>query len=238
MTKGNELHDIKAISFDGDMTLWDFEEATRRALGVVLDELRRCVGSKTAGELTVARMIEIRDRVADEMRDETYELGVIRLEAFRRTVAAVGPADDELAARLNALYFEHRYDVRLFPDALGVLDALGADYVLGLVSNGNTPPERCGLAGRFGFVVFPGDVEAIKPDGRVFAEACLRAGCAPAEMLHVGDSLVDDVGGANDFGAVSVWLNRDGVVNGTGIEPAFEISSLVELGTILGHGAL
>ena len=84
MAKRDELHDIKAVSFDGDMTLWDFEEATRRALGVVLDELRRCVNSKAAGELTVAKMIEIRDQVAAEMRDETYELGVIRLEAFKR----------------------------------------------------------------------------------------------------------------------------------------------------------
>lgn len=234
MAKRDELHDIKAVSFDGDMTLWDFEEATRRALGVVLDELRRCVNSKAAGELTVAKMIEIRDQVAAEMRDETYELGVIRLEAFKRTVSAVGSADDELAARLNTLYFEHRYDVRPFPDVLGVLDTLGADYALGLVSNGNTPPERCGLAGRFEFVVFPRDVAAIKPDRRVFAEACSRAGCAASEMLHVGDSLVDDVGGANDFGAVSVWLNRNGVVNDTGIEPGFEVSSLNELVGLLG----
>jgi len=234
MTQCDTLRDIKAVSFDGDMTLWDFEEATRRALGVVLDELRRCVASEAAERLTVARMIEIRDQVADEMRDETYELGVIRLEAVRRTVAAVGGDGDELAERLNTLYFEHRYDVRLFADALPILDALDGDYALGLLSNGNTPPERCGLAGRFGFVVFPGDVETVKPDGRFFGEACRRAGCAPEEMLHVGDSLVDDVGGANDFGAVSVWLNRRGVVNESDIEPAAEISSLLELGPMLG----
>jgi len=52
---------LKAISFDGDMTLWDFDKVMRHSLGCALAELRvRRPGSATA-ELTVDTMIEIRE---------------------------------------------------------------------------------------------------------------------------------------------------------------------------------
>lgn len=226
---------IKAISFDGDMTLWDFEEAMRRALGVVLAELRRCADTSVAADMTVEAMIAIRDETAEELRDRTFDLGVVRREAMSQTVArALGRPDGALARRLTELYFAHRYNVVLFPDVLRTLDALGTHYRLGLVSNGNTPPQRCGLGGRFDFVVFPRHVEAVKPEAKVFHAACARAGCTPAQLLHVGDSLQDDVRGANGAGAVSVWLNRDGRVNETCIEPTAEISSLAQLAGLLG----
>ena len=213
-----DQRDIKAISFDGDMTLWDFEEAMRRALGIVLEELRRCADTPAAVDMTVEAMIAIRDEVAEELRDRTFDLGVVRREAMARTVArGLGRQDGELARRLTELYFTHRYHVVLFPDALPALDALGAHYRLGLVSNGNTPPDRCGLGGRFDFVVFPRDVEAVKPEAKVFQVACARAGCTTDQLLHVGDSLEDDVRGANGVGAASVWLNRNGRANETGI---------------------
>ena len=53
-------------------------------------------------------------------------------------------------------------------------------------------------------------------------------------MLHVGDSLVNDVAGAQNVGISAVWLNREGVTNDTGIRPDYEISSLIEITTILG----
>ena len=72
-----------------------------------------------------------------------------------------------------------------------------------------------------------------KPDKRIFQEACARANCEPHELMHVGDSLESDVGGANGVGATSVWLNRDHGPGDPHIHPAFEIHSLADLGSIL-----
>lgn len=47
-----------------------------------------------------------------------------------------------------------------------MLDALGSRYRLGLVSNGNSYPERSGLDGRFAFTVFAHDHGVHKPDRR------------------------------------------------------------------------
>ena len=55
-----------------------------------------------------------------------------------------------------------------------------------------------------------------------------------AELLHVGDSLNNDVAGANEAGAQSAWLNREGLANDTGIRADHEISTLAELPGTLG----
>ena len=225
---------IRAVSFDGDMTLWDFIAAMRRSLGHTLAQLRRRVPCQAADELTVDGMIDIRDEVASELAGCGLTLEEIRFRAFQRTVDRVGGGGEALAKELNALYLKLRLeDIELYPDARPALDALAPHYPLGLLSNGNTSPERCGLADHFAFVIFAQDVGCEKPDGRIFQVACARAGCEPHQLAHVGDSLETDVDGANRVGALSVWLNRDHLPRDPDIPPAFEIRSLAELVPLL-----
>jgi putative hydrolase of the HAD superfamily len=235
----NEPGRIRAVSFDGDMTLWDFEKVMRRSLALVLAELRRRVPGQRTADLTVDGMIEIRDCVASELKDKVVNLEKVRLQAFVRTVEAVGRPDATLAAELSALYLKHRYaDIELYADVIPCLDALAAECPLGLLTNGNGHPDRCGLPGRFRFVVFAQDVGVAKPDARVFLAACQQAGCAPCQLMHVGDSLETDVAGANGVGAVSVWLNREGHRNDSGTEPDYQIQSLSELPDLVRHGGM
>ena len=230
----NGIEAIGAVSFDGDETLWDFQKVMRHALSVTLEELQRRVPGSRSADLSVERMIEIRDAVAREMKDEGVTHEEIRLRAFRRTAALVGCSDEGLIADLYAVYMRHRFeDIELYPDVAPTLDALPADITVGLLSNGNGYPERCGLRDRFDFVVFSQEVGFEKPDRRIFLEACDRASCAPQELMHVGDSLESDVGGANGVGAVSVWLNRNAGRNDSSIVPDYEIQSLADLGDIL-----
>ena len=225
---------IKVISFDGDMTLWDFEKVMRHSLSAALAELRHCVPGQASAGLTVDRMIEIRNSVADELKGRVINLEDIRFHAFKRTLAFIGCAGDALAVDLNSLYLKHRFeDIELYPDVIPVLDILRSDFTIGLLSNGNGYPERCGLPDRFSFVVFSQDVGVEKPGAGMFLTACQHAGCDPGELMHVGDSLRSDVAGANGVGAISVWLNRDAGQNETGIVPKYEIRSLFELTEIV-----
>ena len=59
---------IKVISFDGDGTLWDFETVMRQSLRHVLVELEKLDG-EAAARLDVDKMIDIRNRVADVVKD-------------------------------------------------------------------------------------------------------------------------------------------------------------------------
>ena len=58
---------IKAISFDGDGTLWDFERVMRHSLGEVLKELER-LAPDIARKLDVEKMIEIRNKIDAELK--------------------------------------------------------------------------------------------------------------------------------------------------------------------------
>ncbi len=215
------------ISFDGDMTLWDFEKVMRHSLGCALAELRRRLPGDVTAQLTVDAMIATREAVAAELAGATCDLETIRLQAFRRTLEAIGAPDDDLAAELNALYLGHRFErVELYPDVLSALDELGRSYRLGLISNGNGYPMLCGLAERFAFLLFSQDVGVEKPDPHIFLRACEQCACAPEQLMHVGDSLEADVAGANAVGAASVWLNRNHTVCASDIVPDYEIASL------------
>ena len=228
---------ISTISFDGDMTLWDFRKVMRHSLKQTLAELQKQVPTPRASKLTVDEMITIRDRLAEEVKGEVWSLLEIRRRAFERTLEHVGHPDKDLAAHLNAVYRKHRYeDIELYPDVIPTFDALAPHFKLGLLSNGNTYPENCGLDGRFAFVIFSQDVQVEKPDPKIFQITAERAGCDLTEMLHVGDSLKSDVAGAKNVGAPSVWLNREGLLNDTNIRPDYEIASLTEILEIIAGG--
>ena len=226
---------ISTISFDGDMTLWDFRQVMRHSLKHTLTEMQRRIPTQRVLKLTVDEMIAIRDQLAEEVKGEVWSLLEIRRRAFERTLEHVGHPDKDLAAHLNTVYRKHRYgDIELYPDVIPTFDALAPHFQLGLLSNGNTYPESCGLDGRFAFVVFSQDVQVEKPDPKIFQITADRAGCDLTEILHVGDSLKNDVMGAKNVGMHTVWLNRNGVPNDTKNQPDYEVASLIEIPEIMG----
>ena len=227
--------EISVISFDGDMTLWDFLKVMHHSLKHTLAELQKQVPTRRVLELTVDEMVAIRNQFAEDVKGKMWNLEEIRLCAFERTLEYVGCPDKELAAHLNAIYRKHRFeDIELYPDVIQTFDVLAPHFKLGLLSNGNTYPKCCGLEGYFAFVIFSQDVEVEKPDRRIFEITAERADCELAQILHVGDSLKNDVAGAGNAGAYSVWLNREGEPNDTEIRPDYEVTSLTEIPAILG----
>ena len=144
---------LKAVSFDVDGTLHDFEAVMQCALGHVLDTLQE-TDPAAAEMLTVDRMIETRDRVHDEQRGEVRSLNEVRREGFRRMLEDVGRPDKELAARLGDIYYETKYSLEaLFEDVRPALETLTPRLTLGIISNGNTYPRQLGLEDLIAFSV-------------------------------------------------------------------------------------
>ncbi len=233
-SKGNlvimqKITGIKAISFDADRTLWDYEKSMRLSLLGTLKELEK-LDPKSASVLDVEKMIKIREDVGHELEKKAVYLREIRAEAFRRTLEHAGRANNVLAAHLNRVYFKYRaVSVDAYDDVSWALRVLKERYVLGVVSNGSTAPDVCGLSGMFSFVILSDDCGVQKPDAKIFHMALKKAGCRKDEFLHVGDSLADDVLGAVNARVRSVWLNRDGFENTGDIKPDYEVSGLLEL---------
>jgi FMN hydrolase / 5-amino-6-(5-phospho-D-ribitylamino)uracil phosphatase len=228
-----KIDGIKAISFDADNTLWDFDKVMRRSLSYILKELDR-IDPSISNILTIDKMIEIRNKVGDELKGKVTNLEIVRFEAFCQTLREIGRPDDRLAHHLNQIYLKHRFeDIELFDDVIPILEVLKTKYMLGVISNGNTDPKRCGLKRMFRFVVLSQDYGIEKPDTLLFQIALEKAGCNKSELLHVGDSLDTDIIGAILAGIKSIWLNRKRKENNLNIKADYEILSLREMLDIL-----
>ena len=225
-----DQRDITTITFDMDDTLWDFRTAMEDALAITLERLRQMAPGDAAQRLTVQRMMDIRDEVASELGEGAATQEEIRYTSMVRTVELIGFRARGAAEELYRLYWTARLDgAKPFEDAPAVVEALGSRYRIGIISNGNNRPNDVGLDDIFDFTVFAHQCGLPKPDPRIFEFALAKFGGKPNEVVHVGDSLESDVQGANNHGMVSVWLNRNDVVNGTDITPDFEIEDLTQL---------
>lgn len=222
---------ITTLSFDADNTLWDFVKVMRHSLECVRAELKKRTGLP---DISIEEMISVRNEVANSLKGKTTNLEEIRLAAFKETLSRHGILDTALATELNAIYIKHRFeDIDLYEDVLPTLEGLKETYQLGIISNGNSYPERCGLDNIFDFTVFAQEHKVEKPDPRIFEITLSEAKCQNTEMIHVGDSLESDVRGGQSSRIQSVWLNRKGKKNNSDITPDYEIESLVEIPDIL-----
>jgi len=226
---------IKAVFFDVDNTLYDFERVRRYGLGIAVQYLYERLPN-TRGRVTVELLSRLRDQVADEPDNRDLPLTEIRTESFRRALAMCGYGD-ELAPELTRIYFEHRFRcARPYEGAQATLPRLRRRYVLGIISNGNTLLEAVGLEDCFDHRIFSEEVGVAKPDPRIFEIATNRVPCLPKEFVYVGDSIELDVMGAMNAGARTVWFNPRGQTYPDGLaRPDVEISDLAELVEAIEH---
>lgn len=139
-------------------------------------------------------------------------------------------------------FFEHIFAVfedpaswKLFPETLSTLTALRERGIeLGIISNFDsrlfTVMRGLGLTPWFDTVTISSLAHAAKPSPKIFHIAVEKHAVEPAEALHVGDSLRDDVGGAMKAGLRAVLLDRKGRQTEVGIRA---IGSLDELPPLL-----
>lgn len=225
----DKLEQIKVISFDADGTLWDFIKVMKHSLKYVLEALQE-IDPESASLLDIDKMIRIRNKVANDLKGIIINLEEIRLRAFRETLQVIKRPNDELAKYLNEVYLKHRFeDIELYEDVLPTLNSLKKKYTLGILSNGNSYPELCGLDEMFQFTVFSQDYGIEKPDSLIFEVALKEANCTKQQIIHIGDSLESDIAGANNARIQCVWLNREEKKNTTNLRINYEITSLSEL---------
>lgn len=220
---------IKAVFFDLDNTLYDFEQCMRNGLAVALQYMfdRRPV---TRGLLSVEKLVRMRDDLDAEADELGFDLKEMRVESFRRALKLCG-CEEELAREIGDVYFANRFTrAQPYDGALKALKAFKGRYVLGLLSNGNTDPKEVGLEDWFDHKLFSEEVGAAKPEARFFEMALERVPCRADEMVYVGDVPRLDVGGAKGVGIHAVWFNpHDRPYPDDIPRPDHEIADLAEM---------
>jgi putative hydrolase of the HAD superfamily len=218
---------VLAISLDLDDTLWPVDPAIRNA-EERLDEWLRERHPAVAAAWPIPALRELRDAISRERPDLAHDFTAQRLLTLERAFAACGLGAEHIDAAFE-VYYAARNAVECYPDTLPALAALAARVPLVSISNGNADLERIGLRHHFRHCISARETGCAKPDPRIFAAACERLGVAPAQVLHVGDHPLLDVGGARDAGFRTAWLNRAGLTWSHGRRPDFEVRDLNEL---------
>ncbi|MGH2867504.1 MAG: HAD family hydrolase [Solirubrobacteraceae bacterium] len=193
---------------------------------------RRCGVSVSRSEAELALTAEIAYYRA-HMQDGHDPPGVAALrrrcaETLRRALPAAA-ADLNLDVLTEVLLASLHFEP--FPDARPALEqARSRGQQVIVLSNWDvTLPEvlaRVGLREFVDGVVSSAAAGARKPDPAVFARALELAGVRPAQALHVGDSLEEDVAGGRASGIPVLWLNRAAASVPPGVTA---IASLAEL---------
>ncbi len=208
----------RAVLFDFGGTLFDYETLAPGERAVLIS-LARWAGIE-ADERDIRRTYrEALKRVFHEYLPRPYYLHshlfgeVLHVMAKEYGVAI----SDDLLARYRAAQFERRAQDFVLRD--GVRETLEQLRIrglhLGIVSNVDDDHfthmlELSQLELYFDSLLTSEQAQSCKPDPGIFREALRRADCAPEEAFFVGDSVQQDIAGANQLGLRSVLMwSRD-----------------------------
>jgi len=198
---------IRALTLDLDDTLWPIAPAIARAEHV----LHAWLGAhapRTASRFDVVALRARRDEVSRTRPDIAHDFTAVRRESLRLALLEAGD-DEALADAAFEVFFAARHELEFYPEVVDALRRLAQVYPLFALSNGNADIGRTAVAPWFRGAISAREFGIGKPDPRIFHEACRRLGCAPAEVLHVGDDLQLDALAARSAGLQTLWLRRE-----------------------------
>lgn len=217
MSDQPDFSSVKAIYFDLDDTLCGYWEASKFGL-------RRAFELHGPEGYTPVEMVQHWAATFREFGSTLKQTGwypiylkesePTRTEQMRLTLLHIGIADDERAKRLSQAYMEERDSaLRLFDDAIEVLDKLKAKYPMGLMTNGPADLQRMeiatlGIEKYFDHIFIEGEMGEGKPKPSVFRRAEDAMNASGAELLFVGNSYAHDIQPAIEAGWKTAWIRR------------------------------
>jgi len=240
---------FRAVIFDLFDTLVDlhYEQIPREQYaGKTVPPTARALHAAVAerADVDFGTFLEVASAVDQEMRTSRYarDLELPTEERFTAVVERLGVLDTELPGIMTAIHMGAiRQHTAVPAHHAEVLMELKGRVRIGLCSNFSHAEtarrilEDFDLLRHFDAVVVSESVGIRKPRAEIFEAVLGRLGVAPAEGLHVGDSLHADVDGAAAVGIPTVWITRrvsdadQRLSEHAGSTPDFVIRDLAEL---------
>lgn len=233
----------RAVLFDFGGTLFDYADLAPAQLEA-LDVFAREIGlAGDAGALARAHRQATATVFREYLERPYYLHRDFFADALRGMARGLGAElREEQVARWFTLQHERR--ARAFRLRAGVVDTLreirGRGLHLGIVSNIDEDDlhhliDLGELRAHFDSLLSSEAASSCKPDRRIFELALERAGCAPEEALFVGDSISQDIAGANAAGLVSVllWHRDDKAPPADGTRPRHVVRTIPDVLALL-----
>ena len=174
--------------------------------------------------------------ILNEQQDHTYDPGIF-VRYTRRIIEGMGGSGEQLDPCAKEIYAEWAWCQHffLYDDVAPVLRELGARGVqVGLISNSHrcltSFREHFELHGLIAAALSSSEHGYVKPHPSIFESALKLLGVGAAESVMVGDSLSQDIEGAQSVGMRGILVQRSpGAVQLPGVRVISDLSELPAL---------
>ena len=207
---------IKAVFFDLDGTLCDSDTAWHLAVRDTFQMFHK--HEKTVSKETLTQAWEtVHQKLFQQLDTGSISMAEVRDLRFQCLFQELNLPQSKITEELND-FLSKRYitSLCLYEDSK-VLEKL-QEYHVGIITNGThdehtdsqlSKVRYLGLLDRIKSLTISGEIGIRKPNIGIFALACERADVLLEEAMFVGDSIQNDIIGANRAGMTSVLINRN-----------------------------
>lgn len=230
---------IKAVFFDLDNTLCDSDTAWDIAVRETFHLFRKHEPDVSEETLTKA-WAKVHQNLFQQLDAGKCSMAEVRDSRFPHLFKELNLSVSKFTEELND-FLSTRYitGLRLYED-VAVLEKLHV-YHVGIITNGAhdertdsqlSKVQHLRLTERIQSLTISGEIGVRKPKFEIFKVACERAGVLLKEAMHVGDSIQNDIIGANRAGMTSVLIDRKSGISIPKIadaQPGYLISNLYDV---------
>ncbi|AQQ71358.1 Pyrimidine 5'-nucleotidase YjjG [Limihaloglobus sulfuriphilus] len=222
---------LKCLIFDMDDTLYPEREYYRSGFSAVSRFMQEFYGMDATA--------------AFDVMWNSFSEGV-RKDIFNSAFIAAGiEPDKQMVSRVLDVFRNHRPDISLPEDTRAVLDVLGGDFRLAMLSNGYLPAQQykldaLGIEERFAQVLFTEELgrEFWKPSAKGFEVLLERLNHTPDECVYIADNAAWDFAGPKSLGMPTIHVcsperTQDNRPPDESYAPDYRINSLLELPELL-----
>lgn len=207
---------IKAVFFDLDGTLCDSDTAWSIAQRDTFQILREHYPDVSEGALTEA-WGTVHQKLFQQLDAGRCSMANVRDSRFPGLFKELGLPTDKVMEGLSGFFCSHYLTGLSLYDDVTVLEELHA-YHVGIITNGAhdehtdsqlSKVRHLGLSEQIQSLTISSEIGVRKPKLEIFKVACERAGVLLKEALFVGDTVANDIVGANRAGMTSVLISRN-----------------------------
>ncbi|MUN28566.1 HAD family hydrolase [Sulfuracidifex metallicus] len=231
----------KAIFFDYDNTLVDFQSSSIAALDKVSSEIHDYLIDEGKQNFPIEKIKQVVFSVSSRLDEE----GVVdRNLWWEKSLENLGVKGIDRAQFYDwtNLYWSVAFNSEPFPDALQFLEYLAnKKYIIGLITNGDGEGgnkkkriRNFPLIDIFNIVIVGGE-DGIKPKPNLdpFIVGCEKAGVSVEKCVMVGDDPVKDCLASKKAGYASVLIDRQSRIKFPELYADFVVTKLVDLEELL-----
>ena len=224
---------IKHIIFDLDDTLCDYRKAKENARPHI-NEVLKTFGIDIDGFWN--RFNRVEPLLFRQFADRSLTRDEYRIRRFADVLEGSHPRFLEISSELNHIHMrETNQKTELFYDTIPLMKVLQAkDIEAVILTNGPSDGQRAkfktlGLSRYIQRIYISEEIGFSKPNRRAFEFVLRDLDAAAPDVLMVGDSIENDIDGAEQAGIKAVLIDRGDIHSGnTGIR-IVTLSEVIEL---------